>query len=89
MMKALRILIGLRTNFEEIGHRIFFNWYLRPEASDCREACIAASSYEVGLTTGWVCGGVKNGTLFSARGGNSTPADCQLSNKIQLITYED
>lgn len=53
--------------------------YLSPETSSSREARTAASSYgEVGCTIGCVCGGVNNGTLFSARGGNSTPADYQI-----------
>jgi len=56
-------------------------FYLRPEASACREAWIAASSYAKGASAiGCVWGGVKNGTLFSACGGNSTPEACQLSN---------
>lgn len=69
-----------------MGHRILFKQYLRPDASDCREAWIAASSYaDSWWTTGWVCGGVKNGTLFSSRGGNSTPADCQLPGWSKLM----
>lgn len=54
--------------------------YLRPEESDWREAWITASSSNAeseGCCTvviGWVCGGVKIGTPFSSRGGNSTPA---------------
>lgn len=59
--------------------KIQIKQYLRPDASDCREAWIAASSYAEGAwAIGCVWGGVKSGTLFSARGGNSTPAACQL-----------
>jgi len=51
--------------------------HLRSDASDWREAWIAASSNSAAeLTIGWVWGGVKNGTLFSSLGGNSTPAAC-------------
>lgn len=54
-----------------------FKKHLRSDASDWREAWIAASSNSAAeWRTGWVWGGVKNGTLFSSRGGNSTPADC-------------
>jgi hypothetical protein len=56
---------------------IEFKKHLRSDASDWREAWIAASSNSTAeWTIGWVCGGVKNGTLFSSLGGNSTPADC-------------
>lgn len=71
---------------KNMGRRIFFKQYLRSEASDCREACIAASSYaNSGGTTGWVCGGVNNGTLFTSCGGNSIPADCQLPDWSKLM----
>lgn len=53
---------------------------LRAETSDWREASKAASSYAD--VAGWysigcVCGGVNSGTVFSVRGGNSTPAACK------------
>lgn len=58
--------------------------------SDWRDAWTAASSYVDagwgigGCTSGCVCGGVNSGTLFSSRGGKSTPADCQLLNQYKL-----
>lgn len=62
--------------------------YLRPEASDCKEASIAASLYSVtGEIIGWVWGGVKNGTLLSSRGGNSTPAACDIYLYIDYLEY--
>lgn len=53
---------------------------LRSEASDWRDASTAAISYietSEGAVIGCVWGGVNKGTSFSARGGNSTPADCK------------
>lgn len=61
--------------------------YLKPEGSDSRESGIVASSKTgAGCETGWVCGGVNNGTLFSSRGGNDIPADCQY--KLRTINQK-
>lgn len=62
---------------QNIKNVIKFKEHLRSDASDWREAWIVASSYSAAeWIIGWVWAGVKNGTLFSSRGGNSTPADC-------------